>query len=214
MAQLTQAERIDLKEKLQLIAEWYFTEEQPITTSCGICLALSKAFGANHYYSMMTRLLSEVFGADSDFLADYTDTYEEWESRAYMCLFLVEYLDTTIELKSSEILRKARVLMWDGFTVYDQYAEYEYEDEPNEYICDNIRTIAGDLNSTENTVCKAFAIKDKIADLIGHEFSLKDWLVINDHATWEEIYDNPEKMQQTRYNMIDDLIAYYESKGD
>lgn len=92
---LTQDQRVHLKEKLQLLAEWYFTKEKVISTSCGICNALSNAFEDSTYYVFMDKLLVELQG--SEYLAGYTDTYEEWESRAYMCLFLVEYLKDTIE---------------------------------------------------------------------------------------------------------------------
>lgn len=92
---LTQAERIDLKEKLQLIAEWYFTKEEVVKTCCGICSALYSSFKDSNYYQLMNKLLVEIQGYD--YLANYTDTYEDWEGRAYMCLILVEYLDTTID---------------------------------------------------------------------------------------------------------------------
>jgi hypothetical protein len=203
---LSQEQRIDLKEKLLLIAEWYFTKEKDVTTCCGICKALDDAFGGDQeYYDYMASLLVEMHGSSD--LALYTNTYEEWESRAYMCLFLVEYLDSTIDLKSSEILRKAQVLLPDGTYEYD-------EDDYSEYICDCIRAIERDIDSTEGTVNKCRAIRIYISILIEDEFSLEDWIVSKGYATVFEIHDNPQKMQQTRYNMLNDLIAYYESKGD
>jgi len=115
--ELSQEERIDLKEKLQLIAQWYFTGEVLVSTSCGICNALCTAFDEDStYYTRMDSLLWEFQRSMS--LGSYTDSYEEWEGRAYMCLILAEYLDTTIDLKSSEILRKARVLLPDGSYKY------------------------------------------------------------------------------------------------
>ena len=92
---LTQGQRIDLKEKLQLIAEWYFTKENYVETGCGICCALSEAFHSRIYYDYMELLLIEMH--KSEWLAKYTNTYEQWEERAYMCLFLVEYLKDTIQ---------------------------------------------------------------------------------------------------------------------
>lgn len=45
-------------------------------------------------------------------------------------------------------------------------------------------------------------------------FGLEEWIVLKGYSTHEEIKANPQKMQQTSYNMIDDMILYYESKGD
>jgi hypothetical protein len=202
---LTQEQRIDLKEKLQLIAEWYFTEEKPVQTSCGICNALSTTFDDSSYYEKMESLLWELYG--DLHLASYTDSYEEWEDRAYMCLFLVEYLDTTIDLKSSEILRKASVLLVDSLYDYDI-------DDWSCYICDCIRIIERDIGSTVSTMAKGRQLRQHISEMLGGDFSLGNWLVNNGHATLQEIRDHPQKMQQTRYNMLSSMIEYYESKGD
>lgn len=207
---LTQAERKDLKEKLLLIAEMYFSGDHELITTCGICCALDNAFEDNSkcYYHIMDKMLLEFTGTLS--VGEYTNTFEEWEGRAYLCLFFAEYLDSTIELKSSEILRKARVIMNDGSTLKDGIA---WDKNPSPYICDNLSAVA-ECNSLEITSKKVYDIKDKISELINHEFSLEDWLILNGHATQAEIYSNPAKMQQTRYNMIDDLIQFYESAGD
>jgi len=204
--ELSQEERIDLKEKLQLIAQWYFTGEVFVDTACGICNALSAAFGANGlYYTRMDLLLWEFNRTTA--LGSYTDSYEEWEGRAYMCLILAEYLDSTIDLKSSEILRKARVLLPDG--------SYKYNtDDWSCYICDCIRMIQRDVDCTENTKLKCMKLRDDISERIEGSFSLEDWIVYKGYSTHKEIKANPQKMQQTRYNMIDDMILYYESKGD
>jgi hypothetical protein len=203
--ELSQEERIDLKEKLQMIARWYFTGEVLVSTSCGICNALSEAFNSSIYYARMDLLLWEFNRTTA--LGSYTDSYEEWEGRAYMCLILAEYLDSTIDLKSSEILRKARVLLPDG--------SYKYNtDDWSCYICDCIRMIQRDVDCTENTKLKCMKLRDDISERIEGSFSLEDWIVYKGYSTHKEIKANPQKMQQTRYNMIDDMILYYESKGD
>jgi hypothetical protein len=204
--ELSQEERIDLKEKLQMIAQWYFTGEVLVSTSCGICNALSTTFGDDSiYYTRMDSLLWEFNRTTA--LGVYTDSYEEWEGRAYMCLILAEYLDSTIDLKSSEILRKARVLLPDG--------SYQYNtDDWSCYICDCIRMIERDVDCTENTGLKCMNLRGYISERIEGSFSLEDWIVYKGYSTHKEIKANPQKMQQTRYNMIDDMILYYESKGD
>lgn len=202
---LTQAERINLKEKLQLIAEWYFTKEETVKTCCGICLALSTSFKDSNYYQLMNKLLVEI--QDSTYLANYTYTHEDWEGRAYMCLILVEYLDTTIDLKSSEILRKARMLLPNGSYKYDT-------DDWSCYICDCIQMIQRDMDCTEKTTHKCKQLRKEISERIEGCFSLEDWIVRKGYSSYQEIKANPQKMQQTRYNMIDDMILYYESKGD
>jgi hypothetical protein len=124
-----------------------------------------------------------------------------------MCLFLVEYLDTTIDLKSSEILRKASVLLVDSLYDYDI-------DDWSCYICDCIRIIERDIGSTVSTMAKGRQLRQHISEMLGGDFSLGNWLVNNGHATLQEIRDHPQKMQQTRYNMLSSMIEYYESKGD
>jgi hypothetical protein len=204
--ELSQQERIDLKEKLQMIAQWYFTGEVLVSTSCGICNALCTAFDEDSiYYTRMDSLLWEFQRYTT--LGVYTDSYEEWEGRAYMCLILAEYLDTTIDLKSSEILRKARVLLPDGSYHYDI-------DVWSCYICDCIRMIERDVDCTENTRLKCMKLRGDISKRIEGSFSLEYWIVYKGFSTYKEIKANPQKMQQTRYNMIDDMILYYESKGD
>lgn len=204
--ELSQEERINLKEKLQMIAQWYFTGEVLVSTSCGICNALCTAFDEDStYYTRMDSLLWEFQSYTT--LGSYTDSYEEWEGRAHMCLILAEYLDTTIDLKSSEILRKARVLLPDG--------SYQYNtDDWSCYICDCIRIIERDVDCTENTRLKCMKLRGDISERLKGAFGLEDWIVYKGFSTYKEIKANPQKMQQTRYNMIDDMILYYESKGD
>lgn len=93
---LTTEERIDLRKQLLICAEKYFNDTG-VSTSCGICNAISEQTNNHNYYEKMGKLLNEIFQDHNEFLADYTNTYEKWESRAYMCLFLAEYLQDTID---------------------------------------------------------------------------------------------------------------------
>jgi superoxide dismutase len=93
---LTTEERIDLRSKLLICAEKYFNDTG-VNTHCGICNAISEQTNDSTYYDKMGKLLNEIFQDYNEFLAEYTNTYEEWEGRAYMCLFLAEYLQDTIE---------------------------------------------------------------------------------------------------------------------
>lgn len=93
---LTTAERIDLRKQLLICAEKYFNDAG-VNTHGGICYAISEQANNHTYYDKMGKLLREIFQDTDEFLGDYTNTYEEWEERAYMCLFLAEYLQDTID---------------------------------------------------------------------------------------------------------------------
>jgi len=97
---LTTEERIDLRKQLLVCAEKYFNDTG-VNTHCGICNAISEQTNNRNYYDKMGKLLREIFQDTNEFLGKYTSTYEEWEERAYMCLFLAEYLQDTIDGPSS-----------------------------------------------------------------------------------------------------------------
>lgn len=101
---LTTAERIDLRQQLLICAENYFDGILTASTTCGICNALSTQTGEYKYYEMMGYLLSELFKECTTMLGEYTNTPAEWEGRAYMCLFLAEYLQDTIEGRTYEVI--------------------------------------------------------------------------------------------------------------
>jgi hypothetical protein len=84
------------------IAELYFNGEHDVygqlgkvTIGCGICKALMDV-GCLHSYTGMQELMLEM---GNDYYGPYGDITEpeEWEPRATMCLFLVEYLKDTIK---------------------------------------------------------------------------------------------------------------------
>lgn len=101
---LTIDERIDLRKQLLICAENYFNGLLTTSTTCGICNALATQTGDDKYYEIMEYLLSELFMEHTIMLGDYTNTPAEWEGRAYMCLFLAEYLQDTIEGRTYEVI--------------------------------------------------------------------------------------------------------------
>lgn len=215
MEQLTRTERIDLRNQLLILAQNYFNDKEVVTT-CGICLALTKQTGTDNaideecYYVKMDKLLQEIFG-DSRNLGDYTNSHQEWEGRAYMCLFLAEYLQDTITghggVKCSDILEMVK----DRLPTYVK--DVDEEDDPSPYICDHVKEVGRNFGNSEG-ITAAGEICAKISELIEGEFSLRDWIFKKGYATVYEIYDDPQKMQQTRLNFIDDLIKFYKQKGD
>jgi hypothetical protein len=204
METLTRAERIDLRKQLLILAKNYFNDEEVVTT-CGICLALTKQTNTEHvssesnecYYLKMDRLLREIFG-NSDSLGDYTNSYQAWEGRAYMCLFLAEYLQDTIEhVKCSEILEMVK----DRLPIHVKY--YGDEGYVSPYICDNVKEVARSFGIGISSAINAAAeICDKIHKLLEGEFSLQSWVIAKGYATTIETYENMEKLQQTRLNFI------------
>lgn len=216
MKQLTRSERIDLRNQLLILAQNYFDDKEVVTT-CGICLALTRQTNTdddddNCYYIKMEYLLQEIFG-DSRNLGDYTNSHQEWEGRAYMCLFLAEYLQDTITghggVKCSDILE----IVKDHLPTYVK--DVDEEDGPSPYICDHVKEVGRSFyNGNSAGVVAAGEICAKISELIEGEFSLRDWIVKKGYATVYEIHDDPQKMQQTRLNFIDDLIKFYKQKGD
>lgn len=83
------------------VAELYFSDKywqhsgipDTVNIGCGICKALSD-LGYKYAYSDMAKLLDET---DEYSYGAYSYTAKEWEPRATMCLFLVEYLKDTIK---------------------------------------------------------------------------------------------------------------------
>lgn len=93
-------QRKEMIKGLTKIAELYFNGEHDmygqigkVTIGCGICKALMDV-GCRVSYTGMQELMLEM---GSDHYGYYVDTPEEWEPRANMCLFLVEYLKDTIK---------------------------------------------------------------------------------------------------------------------
>lgn len=86
---------------LNKVAELYFNGEyvqggaypDKVNIACGICKALYDLKFKNAY-DLIAKLMSETNGYS---YGPYVDTPQEWEPRATMCLFLVEYLKDTIK---------------------------------------------------------------------------------------------------------------------
>jgi hypothetical protein len=89
---------------LTQVAELYFSHKyhqhsgvpDTVNIGCGICKALFD-LKVKDAYDMMNELMSET----NDYsYGHYVDKPKEWEPRANMCLFLVEYLKDTIKEKA------------------------------------------------------------------------------------------------------------------
>lgn len=106
-------------------------------------------------------------------------------------------------MKSSKILKLVKAKLPNSF-------EGRNDNRVSPYICDHVIKVG----YNNDAIVKAREIKSKISELINDEFSLADWVISQGHATSQEIYGNPKKMQQTRQNFIDDLIKYYKQQGD
>jgi hypothetical protein len=89
---------------LTQVAELYFSDKycqhrcvpDTINIGCGICKALHD-LKVKNAYEMMDQLMMET---NEYSYGCYVAKPEEWEPRATMCLFLVEYLKDTIKEKA------------------------------------------------------------------------------------------------------------------
>ncbi len=95
---LTVEQRNALIKGLTAIAQDYFTDIKRAETGCGICFALHRKQIPLVGYSTMSNLMEEL---EEENFGPYADTPEDWESRANMCLFLVEYLKDTIKKENA-----------------------------------------------------------------------------------------------------------------
>jgi len=99
--ELTVTARKRLIKGLTKVAELYFSDKHwqcsgvpdTVNIGCGICKALTD-LGYKYSYMDMAHLLDET---DEYSYGPYSYTAKEWEPRANMCLFLVEYLKDTIK---------------------------------------------------------------------------------------------------------------------
>lgn len=102
--ELSVTARKQLIKGLTQVAELYFNgKHQPyldnpnkVTIGCGICKALYD-LKVKNAYEMMNQLMQETSEYSYGY---YVATPQEWEPRANMCLFLVEYLKDTIKEKA------------------------------------------------------------------------------------------------------------------
>ena len=98
--ELSVTARKRLMKGLTQVAELYFNGQHDmgekvgkVTVGCGICKALFD-IGCVDSYTGMSQLMRET---NEYSYGEYVSTPEEWEPRATMCLFLVEYLKDTIK---------------------------------------------------------------------------------------------------------------------
>lgn len=98
---LSVAARKRLMKGLTQVAELYFSDKywqhsgvpDTVNIGCGICKALHDLKFKNAY-DLMNQLMMET---NEYSYGCYVAKPKEWEPRANMCLFLVEYLKDTIE---------------------------------------------------------------------------------------------------------------------
>jgi hypothetical protein len=115
--QLDYDERLELIPALVDIARMYYDEpEDKINMFAGICYQLVNFANVRGGYSKMTRLMKELGYTGDDGYFEGTEprdfkSYDEWESRAYMCLFLSEYLFNTLDEHIVEIETEQKPLL-------------------------------------------------------------------------------------------------------
>lgn len=115
---LSYDERIELIPALSDVAKMYYDHPNQINMFAGICYQLVHFASIGSAYSKMTRLMREIGYTEDDsyFEGDkpvnFKD-YEDWEPRAYMCLFLSEYLMSTLVVKEDEPELAAEQSTWD-----------------------------------------------------------------------------------------------------
>ena len=102
---LSVAARKELIKGLTKVAELYFNGEHErhggftdrVNIGCGICKAMHDLEFPSSY-NLMQELMLEM---GNDYYGRYVCSTEEWEPRANMCLFLVEYLKDSIKKEKS-----------------------------------------------------------------------------------------------------------------
>jgi hypothetical protein len=121
---LTNEERLELIPALSTVAQAYYDAPEEIHYNSGICYNLMHIGKVEWAYPKMGRLMREL-GFNEDYFENaadkpvYSKTFEEWEERAYMCLFLSEYLmatvteikapvEPTVKVKTKSIYQKAK----------------------------------------------------------------------------------------------------------
>lgn len=98
---LTNEERLELIPALSTVAQTYYERPKKIEYGVGICYHVAHFTSVRTAYEKVSKLMLEL-GFTEDYFEDAIDkpvsskTFEEWEQRAYMCLFLSEYLMQTI----------------------------------------------------------------------------------------------------------------------
>ena len=102
-------------------------------------------------------------------------------------------------MKTSEILKEVKTILWDGT------GEYTVK---NKYICYILK-----YNFKNNK--KAIDLREYINRILGgSHVSVSTWLIDNGYTTWNHMHRNPKVFQDYRKRWIDAMIAEYQAKGD
>jgi len=102
-------ERLELIPALVDVARMYYDEpDDKIHIFAGICYQLVHFANVRGAYGKMTRLMRELGYTSDDGYFEGTEpsnftSYEEWEPRAFMCLFLSDYLFSTLDEYAEDI---------------------------------------------------------------------------------------------------------------
>jgi hypothetical protein len=94
-------ERLELIPALVDVARMYYDNDY-LNIHAGICYQLAHFANVSSAYSKMTRLMVEIGYTGNDNYFEGSEpssftSYEEWEPRAFMCLFLSDYLFSTLD---------------------------------------------------------------------------------------------------------------------
>ena len=105
-------------------------------------------------------------------------------------------------MKPSEILEESKQYIWDGVLE---------KGNTTRYICVAVRHLGlmhGALESTNYTI-----VLNHIQDSLDGHPVLENWLHKVHLITYTETSNNQSKVQATRLAWMDDMIAYFKSKG-
>jgi hypothetical protein len=104
--QLNNEERKELSSALRLVAIAYYDAPHKIHTHAGICFNTMEIAKLRGSYYKIASLMKELGFTEEYFEGseptDTKDDFVAWEKRAMMCLFLSEYLYSTLEAELSE----------------------------------------------------------------------------------------------------------------
>lgn len=125
-------ERLELITALSDLAEVYFNEPYRINIGAGICYSLMEVCKVNAAYGKMNSLMREIGYTDE---CDYFEgpepssfmKIEDWEPRAYMCLFLSEYLWNNLDESEEEPEPEAEPSIWEKIKSFFKHREYLLE---------------------------------------------------------------------------------------
>jgi len=105
MSYTVSAQRHELASALRELAKTYFDGKE-LGTNCGICSSLSDE-GLSCAYSRMGDLMEEM-GETSNRYGPYSEERSKWAPRAWMCLFLAEYIEETLRAADLHTLEETK----------------------------------------------------------------------------------------------------------